>query len=164
MTFGEFSYTGATITSDSEYNASYTAAKLFDNDPATWWNTLIPVALPCYVKIDFGAVTAHIVTRYTWMNYLAAGCHPTAWKFYGSNDDSSYTELDSQTGQSFTYDEIKTYNFINTVAYRYYKWIFSAITSNQIAAKEAELWGDDTPFIIPGGVSLGSANMICVGC
>jgi hypothetical protein len=39
----------------------------------------------------------------------------------GSNDDSSWTVLDTQTNLSWSGNEIKTFDFSNTTAYRYIK-------------------------------------------
>jgi hypothetical protein len=47
---------------------------------------------------------------------------PKAWILEGSQDKLSWTVLDRKTNQLFTYrNEIKIFDFINTVAYKYYR-------------------------------------------
>ena len=46
----------------------------------------------------------------------------TSWDIYGSNDLSSYTLLDSRTGQNTS--SISTFSFSNSTGYKYFKFVF----------------------------------------
>ncbi|KWT91834.1 beta strand repeat-containing protein [Candidatus Magnetominusculus xianensis] len=52
---------------------------------------------------------------------------PTAWGFYGSNDNSSWTLLDSQSGITLTYGKTNTYMFSGGLAtYQFWKFDVTA--------------------------------------
>ncbi|SEB10209.1 basic secretory protein-like protein [Pedobacter hartonius] len=52
---------------------------------------------------------------------------PKSWTLHGSNDNSNWTQLDSQTNQVFTSrKQEKTYSFSNLTAYKYYRISVSA--------------------------------------
>lgn len=88
-----------------------------------------------YLKYDFGAST-WAATSYTLLTNGTTGRMPKDWTFSGSNDDSSYTTLDTQTGQSFSAGVANTYSFTNTTKYRYYKINVTATVS----ASPLEIW------------------------
>ncbi len=95
-------------------------ANLFDNEPTTGWG--VTGAGPWWVKYDLGAGVTKTVLRYM----LGADATefdrmPTAWTFQGSNNDSDWTTLDTQTGITWLSNERKVYAITNATAYRYYK-------------------------------------------
>lgn len=120
--------TGGTPTAQYEAGGSYAITAAFDNNTSTFWYA--NHAPPCWIKYDLGAGNAKTMTEYRMKKRGTEYHTPTAWKLYGSNDDSSYTELDSQTGQSFVGVAYKIYSVAVTTAYRYYKLDVSATTSN----------------------------------
>jgi hypothetical protein len=76
-----------------------------------------------WLRYDFGAGNAQVVKRYT----VTSGADvperdPKSWQFQGSNDGSTWTTLNTQSGQSFaTRFQANTYDIANTTAYRYYQ-------------------------------------------
>jgi hypothetical protein len=105
--------------------------------------------------MDYGAGVSHIINMYTIEAYRTF-C-PTEWDFFGSNNGSSWTEIDSQTGLSFSLDEKKTFVISNATSYRYYKFEF--VGGDNKGIREVELLYDE-PQDFTGGVSFGSANMM----
>ena len=75
-----------------------------------------------FVKYDFGSGNGKVIKQY---KIGARNDYPTsaprAWTFAGSNDDSTYTTLDTQSGQGFSGGQLKVYNISNTTNYRYYR-------------------------------------------
>jgi len=59
---------------------------------------------------------------------------PNTWTFLGSNDGSSWTTLDTQSAQTFTVDQVKSYTFSNSTAYSYYRINITAINGGTSAA------------------------------
>lgn len=80
------------------------------------------------IKFDFGAGFSPKIQEITWFQDGTQN-HGT-WKFAGSNDDSSYTDL--ATGMTLGGAVETTYSGMsgNTTAYRYYKLIQTAGTTS----------------------------------
>lgn len=122
---------------------------------------------PWMIKPQATVQSGKIARKYTLLAYNNSDnpkggvCqyYPTAWKFQGSNNDTDWTDIDSQTGQtSWSPGVKKEYTFSNTTGYRYYRWLFSAgAGASYIVIKEAEImeavgegYGDD---ICTGGTA-----------
>lgn len=109
-----------------------------------------------WIKFDFGA--ARKITEAKWFQSGAAS-HGT-WKWQGSNDDSSYTDV----GTSFTLGSVTPQAHTsltgNTVAYRYWKLVgVSGTTSSSPYINECEFELNDssavsaTSLSVPGQAS-----------
>ena len=109
-------YSGGFTASAS--NESYGSAYLaFDNNPSTFWGSNPDVS---WLKIKLPAArkaTTYYVRNRTGNTNQA----PTQWQFEGSNDDSNWTVLDSQTGITWADGEEKTYNISSPASFRYYR-------------------------------------------
>lgn len=82
-----------------------------------------------WIKFDFGVGNTHRVIKYTVSAYDGANIarSPKTWTLQGSNNDSDWDVLDTQTNVAAWIDlEMRTYSFSNTTAYRYYKMDFTA--------------------------------------
>ena len=109
----------------TEFDGSYPAWKAFDGTTAGYWSTTTAGKIPCWLKIDLG--NAKVLNGYSI--YMDAGTYaPETWKFQGSNNDSDWTDLDSQASLTFGAGETKQFNFTNSTAYRYYR---IAVTANR---------------------------------
>ncbi|QSF43566.1 discoidin domain-containing protein [Paenibacillus tianjinensis] len=79
------------------------------------------------IKLDKG----RIVSKYTLQSKNGSGYNtqsPKSWSLEGSNDDVSYTTLDTQLNiSSWTQNESKSFSISNTNSYQYYR---ISITSN----------------------------------
>jgi hypothetical protein len=98
----------------STYSGSYPAYAAFDGNAATRWATPSGTHTG-WLKIDIG--TAKAITGYRILSYSSQS--PTDWTVQGSNNDSTWTTLDTRTGQQPT--TLTTFSFTNSTAYRYYK-------------------------------------------
>lgn len=120
---------GGTATMDSLF-LSYHPANAFDNNISTICSSeRNPVGDP-WLKYDFHSGNAKRIEKYTlrcttW-TAIAVGTMPKDFLFQGSNNNSDWTTLDSQTGQIFIHGEQKDYTFQNENYYRYYRLIMSA--------------------------------------
>lgn len=104
---------------------------------------------PWMIKPQATVQSGKIARKYTLVAYNnnnnptwgACQFYPTAWKFQGSNNDTDWTDIDSQTGQtSWSPGVKKEYTFANSTSYRYYRWLISAgESSSWILIKEAEI-------------------------
>lgn len=81
------------------------AANLIDDSTGTKWGGF---PLDATVTVDLGSALA--IDAYTITAISGAGHYPRQWVLAWSDDDVSYTTADSQTGQSFTSLEKKTYS------------------------------------------------------
>lgn len=142
------------IASASREVGAYVAANAFDDNPTTAWDCY-PAIFPEWVQYDLGIGIAKIATQYTitFFNWN----YPIAWKFQGSNDGSGWTDIDSQVGQSFVAGQKKTYNsFSNSTAYRYYRWLFSSASGNDMALAELEIMSTETAIEMSANIILSS--------
>jgi hypothetical protein len=116
---------GAPAISASSVSGSYAAANAFDGTPGSKWVSV--GGAPAWLQYDYGSGNTEVVTGYYLENseYALAQAiadSPKTWQLQGSNNGSSWTNLDSQTGVSFSArNETKYYSFTNTTAYRYYR-------------------------------------------
>lgn len=69
-----------------------------------------------WIKYEF----PQAVVIKVWQIYSRYGTGEKTFSLYGSNDDSNYTPLDTQTA---SYDDVKVWSFSNDTAYKYYKVI-----------------------------------------
>ena len=137
----------ASANSGSGYEKSDQA---FNLDPGTKW--IVP-ATTGWLQYDFGSGNEQLVKRYTVSSADVAGRDPKDWQFQGSQDGSTWTTLDSQSGQVFANRvQQNVYNIGNTTAYRYYRLNITANNgdANGVAISELGLWGD-TGRTIPDG-------------
>ena len=118
---------------------------LFDDDISKDNNDRILVCagingdnrMPLAVTYDFGEGVQKTVNKYkiygesTSIKYVAR--NPKDWDFEGSNDNSTWTQLDSRrnVGDWSINGETREYTFSNNTAYRYYRIIFICSNSSQ---------------------------------
>jgi hypothetical protein len=108
---------------------------------ANYWQAL-GSDYPHWLWYDFGAGVSKTIIKYTLRSYDSASRSYDLedWVFQGSNNDSDWDTLDTQTGISWTQGEFKAFTFSNSTAYRYYRWYITACTSNhQAIIHEAEM-------------------------
>jgi len=111
---------------DVENDANHAAYKGMDDENASevCWHS-DNSALPHWLQYQF--TSGKTIQRYaiTSRNYaLCNNFYPVDWTVLGSNTGSFGGEevtLDTQTGQSFTQNEKKTYSFSNSASYTYYR-------------------------------------------
>jgi len=138
-----------TATASTYTQSSEDPSHAFDGDPGTKW---FATAATGWLQYDFGANNAQTVKRYTVSSADVATRDPKDWQFQGSQDASTWTTLDSQSGQLFANrQQQNTYNIGNTTAYRYYRLNITADNgATQVAVAELGLWSD-TGRTIPDG-------------
>lgn len=95
----------------------------FDAASTTGWATATPSngVVNHWLKLDLGVAKvvnrATITSRTDGFNNQA----PKDFEIHGSNDNSTWTVLDSRANQVFAVGEKKTFDIANTTAYRYYR-------------------------------------------
>ncbi len=119
----------------SEYSASYQAWQAFDKniDNATRYDWATAAAQPnAWLKFDFGAGNTKTVKKYTIIGVAKGGYSsrngaPKDWVLQGSNDNTNWTDLDSQENQQDWGElEKRSFEVDNDTAYRYYRLNISA--------------------------------------
>lgn len=112
-----------------------------------------------WMKTDFGSSTD--ITGYTITagNGVHVPYAPTAFTFEGSNNDSDWTVLDTQSSLSWTASEEKSFTLGSTESYRYYRINITAAGS-YIVINEFELLGvgpEDDMTLLSNAISTGTA-------
>lgn len=120
--------TGVAYASAEPFGAPLLAYSAFDDTNTSRWGTN---SLPGYVAYDFGSGNAKTITAYSIVglgtNDPTTGVEPKTWTFEGSNNNSTWTTINTQTAvAAFTQFEKRIYPVTNTTAYRYYRLNISA--------------------------------------
>jgi hypothetical protein len=121
------------VASASSYYSSndlYTAWRAFDGAYTDFWNSGNG-SLPEWIKLDAGA--AFLLTRYTLTARTPSNHYWAAWILEGSPDNSSWTQVDSQSGQTFSNGQTKSYTLGTPSSYRYWRWTISSSQSGTYA-------------------------------
>ncbi len=111
---------GATF-SASTTASGYPADNAFDNNPGSYW---ISTTYPAWLKVDFGTPTE--LDQYGILLHLGGPDErPRYWTFEGSDDDSSWTVLDTQADYDFVSNDSPGWFEIATlptaIPYRYWR-------------------------------------------
>jgi len=105
-------------------------ANAFDDDLVSLWKN--NGTMPVWIQYNFGSGNEKAIARYRlyWAG-ADLGFTPRNWQFQASNDGTSWTTLDSRTGETWTNGVWKEFTLSNTTHYRYYR---VNITQNNGAA------------------------------
>lgn len=108
-------------------------------DPYFWG--LRDVSSGEWLKYEF--TSAQTVVKYGISPSNWANLSPTAWSFYGSNDDTNWTLLDSRSGiGSWSVNTYKYYNCDTASgSFLYYKLIFTGFVSGDMFIGGVEMFG-----------------------
>lgn len=109
------------ITASSANAPGQGADKAFDSILSTRWVT--STNGPGWLQYNYGANNKKTVTGYTLTSASDTPQRdPKDWQFQGSNNGTSWTNLDTRTGETFASRVLaKTYSFTNTTPYQYYR-------------------------------------------
>ncbi len=106
------------------------AAQAFDGTTSTkWYNS--DAAPTGWLGFQYGGKAAWVVSQYSISSANDVPSRdPRDWQFQGSNDGSTWTTLDTRSGETFpSRFQTKTYTFANTTAYRNYRLNITADNS-----------------------------------
>jgi len=105
-------------------NSSYPPDGAFDGTGVNQWQTPVSTTTG-WISYDLGAGITRKVIKY---KITAPGTTaPKNWTFEGSNNNSSWTTLDTRTNSTgWASPETRTFTFSNTTGYRYYRLNVSA--------------------------------------
>lgn len=112
----------------------------FDGNVATTWS---PNATTGILVMDLGPIGAQTVQNYSVQvtTPLQAGREPKDWTFQGSNDNSTWTTLDTETNQTgWTAAQIRNYTISSPALYRYYRINISANNGGSTIVLVAEMY------------------------
>lgn len=144
----------------SEFGGSPNAAAwhAFDNtgNIGDDWSTgagWLSGGYPAWLKYEFP--TAKVVNKY---RISPLGTYtPSDWTFEGSNDNSSWTVLDTRTSQT-GWSSAQTYTFTNTTAYTYYRINISAGPQFVTGVERLEMF--ESSLVPTSALAVGSSGLI----
>ena len=129
------------VAQSTQYGTGEAAWMVFDRNSSTRWTTASPNTTG-WVSYDFGSGNAKVINYYSLQSFNTSDTailnrHPKTWTFQGSNDNSSWTTIDTQTNApTWSTAETRMYATPNTTAYRYYRL---NVTANQGTANYLNL-------------------------
>lgn len=108
---------------NAAWNAAEVAASAFDGSTATKWYTGGNTGSAGWLQADLGSGNASVVIRYDISSANdVPNRDPKNWQLLASNNGSSWTLLDTRSGEVFASRfQTKHYPIDNDVAYRYYR-------------------------------------------
>lgn len=118
----------------------------FDSDQSTTWCTYY-AAVGDWLCWEYkGTEGSVLLRRYSIAKGSGNGDCPTGWKIQGSNDGSTWVDLDEQTGQSFPDNNAKEYTIPNnSTHYKFHRfYLLSWNISNMIGTFKAWSWINST--------------------
>lgn len=138
--YGSDFFTGGTASASST-NGGEVAANAFDDNTGSFWTSQVAAGMPQTLQYDLGSGVTKTARQYTVTCRKSGDTNgvPDAWTFEGSNNGSSWTTIHTVSGESWSDDGPKTYQFANSTAYRYYRLnISSTATDSYVQIKEFE--------------------------
>jgi fibronectin type 3 domain-containing protein len=145
--------------SDDLGSAASNVGSAFDQNFGSFW---FHTGTTGWLKYDFGANSAQVIKRYTIVSApLIPERDPKDWQFQGSNDGTTWTTLDTQSGYTFQYRTyLRTFDIANTTAYRYYRLNVTANNGDAsfLHLSELGLWGDSGRTVSDGAHRIASRN------
>ncbi|WP_010499228.1 discoidin domain-containing protein [Paenibacillus elgii] len=117
------------ISASNEYDSTYLAYKAFDgNSTSRWASRNVPV----WLKVDFNK--EKVISKYTLVGFSGdANQNLKSWTFEGSNNDTNWTVLDTQSNVTGWQNNVKkSFQFDNKTKYRYYRINISQVSSGTV--------------------------------
>ena len=116
--------TSLTITGSNTLDGA--ASNVFDGNTGTHWEAQTTGVGGVYqavdLKVDYGVGKSKTVTKY-YIDVYSTGDAPVSWHLMGSDNDSTYSTLDTRVNQSYIVGKFN-YSLANTETFRYYKLSF----------------------------------------
>jgi len=123
------------------------ATNVADGDPYTKWLVFEPTGWLTFTMSEPVTIVKYALTSAN----DAPGRDPKDWTLYGSHDGSSWTALDSRTGQDFTDRfQTKVYEFSNSTAYDHFKLDITANHGDPIVQLAEVVLSNGAPLPPPG--------------
>jgi hypothetical protein len=121
------------------YTVSTAGIRATNGDATTFWEALtVASGTPAWLRMTPLTATAH--TAYTISPYNTSNSAPKDFKLQGSMDASSWTDLDTRTGETWATLTPRTYTFSNSTAYTYYRLLVSAtVVGTTLAITDVQL-------------------------
>jgi hypothetical protein len=135
------------ITASDVYNGTNLPEYAFDNDTTNygWGNE--GNGLPSWLAYDFKAGNAQVVNGYSIYNscdqnggWCDDSYSPTSWSFQGTNDDSTWTTLDTIASGNIVIGARSVFPISNTAAFQKYRLFFTnSLDGSYVRITEVEL-------------------------
>lgn len=125
-----------------------TAFNVFDQDPLTSW-TSTAGSLGTTAWVSYQLTSGMVAKKYYMLRPTTTTSKPSGWVFQGSNDGSTWTTLDTVTGDA-TLGGYTSGTLANTTSYTYYRILVNTVsvgTSAQIFTFE---FTNDTTSAVGG--------------
>lgn len=122
LDYGSNVFAGGTA-SASTVSGSFAASKAFDGIKANGDGWRATTSNSGWLKYDLGSGNGVAINRYKLItaNSGNTNVRPMTWTLEGSNDDSAWTTLDTVADGEIVDGVEKTFDFVNSTAYRYYR-------------------------------------------
>jgi fibronectin type 3 domain-containing protein len=154
--------TGGTPLAFANNSGNEGVAMAFDRSTGTKWFSGTNAGSTGWIRYDLGAGVSKVVSGY---QISSANDMPTRdpknWQFQGSNNGTTWTTLDTRSGETFASRyQTNTYDTTNTTAYRYYRLNITANNGGtDIQMSEFALYAPRVINAAPTDISLSNATL-----
>ncbi|GAB3081084.1 hypothetical protein GCM10027053_52070 [Intrasporangium mesophilum] len=117
------------LTPGSSDPAGYWPGQAFDGSTSTWWLGTSPKTGGAQWLKTCGD-SASTVTQYSITPHPSSNAYsPKDFKFQGSNDGTTWIDLDTRTGVTWSSTAAQVFNFTNSNSYRQYRLYITDVVS-----------------------------------
>ena len=157
-----------TTASSEPLGSGFGASMAFDGNTGTRWLGSVPSSgTPQWLRVVPGG--SQVATGYKITPHPDSQTYsPTAWKFQGSNDGSSWTDLDTRSGVTWPSNAQQTFTFSNSTGYAQYRLLMTAnngatdyvviteLSITGITIDYSQMWREatlSTPYALTSGTN-----------
>ena len=132
---------GFIVSATSTYGSGNFAWHAFDNNASSYWRPATTNVFPVELKVDMTRPRA--ISKYTIKSLTSNQARtPSQFTLQGSNDNSTWTVLDTRTGETgWSSGQKRAYPFINHTPYQYYKLSITGTNDAWLYIEQVEMMG-----------------------
>ena len=155
--YGSDVCTGGTASASAVFSNLY-ASKAFDDNTADLSIWVAATTTTSWLKYDLGSGNSATAVRYTLQARVTNLTQMVgSWTFEGSNNDSDWDVLDTQSSHTWTTSQKKTFDIDNETAYRYFRLNITANSGDgtytsvcEMEIIEAATWTNGDQYLAQG--------------
>lgn len=133
------------VSGSSKYSDVFDFFRAFDRSTSEIWETNVS---PSYLQVEIPDPENYYIHGYIMRISKFDNRYPKEWTLQGSNDGSTWYDLDFQTGQNLSDKAEHQYSLVLDKAYKYYRLNMSNYASSMCSLSHFNLLGYQTKDVV----------------